>query len=461
MVTLDVIRQIHDFIWGMPLICLIIIVGVWLTIKLKGLQVTKLKKAFSFMLKEEEGQKGEVSTFQALCISMSATIGIGNITAVASAITIGGPGALLWMIITAFFGMATKYAEGFLAVKYRKIENDRIIGGPYAYIEYGLGAKWKPLAKAFAIFGMFASILGLGTLTQINGIVDATQNVFDKESLHLLSIGKINLSWCSLIAGALIAIFSALVLIGGVKRIGRVCEWIVPIMALTYIAICLLLICCNIKEIPLAIRSIVQMAFSNQALAGGITGITIRNVIQQGVAKGIFTNEAGLGSAPIATATVKSNDPIRQGLVAMTSTFFGTVIICSLTGLCVVLTGAWKENLMGISIADYAFTKGLPFPSIVCSLLILLCIICFAFTTIIGWNLYGVKCLDYLTKGNVKIQKIYNWLYILMVFIGAFLKIDLIWNLAEIINALMAIPNLIAILFLTNDIAKDTNLYFK
>jgi hypothetical protein len=308
---------------------------------------------------------------------------------------------------------------------------------------------------------MFASILGLGTLTQINGIVDATQNVFDKESLHLLSIGKINLSWCSLIAGALIAIFSALVLIGGVKRIGRVCEWIVPIMALTYIAICLLLICCNIKEIPLAIRSIVQMAFSNQALAGGITGITIRNVIQQGVAKGIFTNEAGLGSAPIATATVKSNDPIRQGLVAMTSTFFGTVIICSLTGLCVVLTGAWKENLMGISIADYAFTKGLPFPSIVCSLLILLCIICFAFTTIIGWNLYGVKCLDYLTKGNVKIQKIYNWLYILMVFIGAFLKIDLIWNLAEIINALMAIPNLIAILFLTNDIAKDTNLYFK
>ena len=266
MVTLDVIRQIHDFIWGMPLICLIIIVGVWLTIKLKGLQVTKLKKAFSFMLKEEEGQKGEVSTFQALCISMSATIGTGNITAVASAITIGGPGALLWMIITAFFGMATKYAEGFLAVKYRKIENDRIIGGPYAYIEYGLGAKWKPLAKAFAIFGMFASILGLGTLTQINGIVDATQNVFDKESLHLLSIGKINLSWCSLIAGALIAIFSALVLIGGVKRIGRVCEWIVPIMALTYIAICLLLICCNIKEIPLAIWSIVQMAFSNQAL---------------------------------------------------------------------------------------------------------------------------------------------------------------------------------------------------
>lgn len=461
MYSLNLIQQIHDFVWGIPLIVLIIVVGLVLTIRLKGIQITRLPKAFSFLLKEETEGHGEVSTFQALCISLSATIGTGNITGVAAAIAIGGPGALFWMVITAIFGMATKYAEGFLAVKYRLIDGDRIVGGPYGYIEYGMGKKFKPLAKAFAIFGMLASILGVGTLTQINGITDATKNVFDKESLNVISILGNNVSICSIIMGAIITILTALILIGGVKRIGKACELLVPFMAIIYISICLILIFTNVKEIPEAFSTIFQMAVTPSTIVGGVMGITVRDSIQQGVAKGIFTNEAGLGSAPIATAAAKSSDPVRQGLVAMTSTFFGTVIICALTGLSIVITKAYAQGLSGISITDYAFSVGLPFNSVVSSVLLLICITCFALTTIIGWNLYGVRCLDYLTDGNRKIEKIYQWIYIFMVFFGSLLEVNLIWNVAEILNALMAIPNLIALLALSGVIAKDTNTYFK
>lgn len=461
MINLNFIQQIHDFVWGLPLIILIIIVGLWLTIRLKGIQIRKLPKALTFMLKEEQDGKGEVSTFQALCISLSATIGTGNITGVASAIAIGGPGALFWMIITAILGMATKYSEGFLAVKYRHIENDRIIGGPYAYIEYGMGKKFRPLARTFAIFGMLASILGVGTLTQINGITDATKNVFDKESLNVITILGNDVSIASIIMGLIITVLTALILIGGVKRVGKVCELLVPFMAGIYIIICLIVVFTNIVEVPTAFIAIFKMAFTPETIVGGVVGITVRDAIQQGVAKGIFSNEAGLGSAPIATATAKSNDPVKQGLVAMTSTFFGTVIICALTGVTIVLTKAYDQGLSGISITDYAFSVGLPFPPIISSILLLISITCFAFTTIIGWNLYGVRCLDYITNGNKKIENIYQWVYIIMVFVGSFLEVNLIWNIAEILNALMAIPNLIALLALSGVIAKDTNEYFK
>lgn len=457
---MNFIRYFHDLIWGIPLISLIIIVGVVLTIKLKGLQVTKLKKALSFTLKEEKGVKGEVSTFQALCISLSATIGTGNITGVSVAITLGGPGALFWMVVTAIFGMATKYTEGFLSVKYRQIKDDKIIGGPYAYIEYGMGKRWIVLAKTFAIFGMLASILGMGTLIQINGITDSFKNVFDKDSMYILKIGKIDISICSIIIGSIITIFSALVLIGGVKRIGKVCELLVPIMAITYILICLILIINNISDVPYALKMVFIMAFNPRSIVGGVTGFTVSDAIKQGVSKGIFTNEAGLGSAPIATSTVKSNDPVRQGLVSMTSTFLGTLIICTLTGLCVVITRGYEQNLNGIYIAEYTFNNGLPFPSIVSSILILICIISFAFTTIIGWNLYGIRCLNYLVGSN-KYEKLYNWIYIIIIFIGAYLEIELIWNITEILTALMAIPNLIALLYLSNQVKIDTSNYFK
>ncbi len=460
MTNLDIILQIHNILWGMPLVLFILGIGVVLSIQLKGLQFTKLKKAFSFLGKKEK-TNGEVSTFQALCISLSATIGTGNITAVATAITIGGPGALFWMVITAFLQMAIKYAEGFLAIKYRRWENKRLIGGPYAYIEYGLGKKWKPLAKIFAFFGMLASILGLGTLTQINGIVDASKNIFDKESLTGFIIGHLNVSWCNLFVGLLVSILAGVVLIGGVKRIAKVCEWLVPIMGLIYISICLLLIIYNMEKLPLAIKSILQMALSTKALVASIAGITLQKVITQGVVKGIFSNEAGLGSAPIAISMVKSNDPVKEGLVAMTSTFIGTIIICMLTGIVVVITGVWQNNLSGIMIAEAAFSIGLPFSSFFSAILLFVCIIFFAFTTIIGWNLYGIRCLDYLCAGKIIYQKLYNWVYIFMIFMGAFLQIEFIWNLTEILNALMCIPNLTAIFFLRKEIAQDTKAYFK
>lgn len=454
------IHEIHDFIWGIPLIALIIIVGLWLTIILKGIQVTKLPKAFKCLTQKEEGS-GEVSTFQALCISLSATIGTGNITGVAAAIAIGGPGALFWMVITAIFGMATKYAEGFLAIKYRHIENGRLIGGPHAYIEFGMGHKFKWLAKVFAVLGMLAAILGIGTLTQINGITDSAKDVFDKDSLHVFHLFGNEISIVSIIVGGIITLLSALVLIGGVKRIGRVCEYLIPIMASVYIVICLTLIFTNIKEVPSAFASIFKMAFTGRAAVGGVVAITIRNAIQQGVAKGIFTNEAGLGSAPIALATAKTDDPVKQGLISMTSTFLGTLIICTMTGICIVLTGAWDLGLQGINITNHAFSIGLPFSDLVCSILLFICITCFAFTTIVGWNVYGARCLDYVTGGNKMIEKIYQWLYILAILLGAFLKVDVIWTIAEIFNGLMAIPNLIALLALSKVVAKDTNQYFK
>lgn len=457
----SVIQQFHNFIWGWPLIILIMIVGLWLTIILKGIQIRKLPLALKCMLKEEKNEKGEVTAFQALCISMSATIGTGNITGVAAAISIGGAGALLWMMVTAFLGMATKYAEGFLSIKYRRIEQDKIIGGPYAYIEYGMGYKWKPLAKIFAIFGALSSILGVGTLTQINGITDATKNVFDNETLYLVNIFGNQISIISLIIGLLIAMLTAIILIGGVKRVGKVCEYLVPIMAGIYILICIIIIFNNIKILPVTIITIIKTAFKPNSLIGGVVGITIRDTVQQGVSKGILSNEAGLGSAPIATAVSKVSSPVKQGLISMTSTFFGTIIICSLTGIVIVITNAFKQELVGISITDYAFSIGLPFNKVVSSILLLLSITCFAFTSIIGWNFYGIKCLDYLTHGNEKVMKIYQWIYIMMVFIGSFLEVNLIWNIAEILNAFMAIPNLFAILYLSKDIADDTNQILK
>lgn len=457
---LSFINEIHDFIWGIPLIALIIIVGLWLTFILKGIQVTKLPKAFKCLTEKDEGS-GEVSTFQALCISLSATIGTGNITGVAAAIAAGGPGALFWMVITAIFGMATKYSEGFLAIKYRRIEEGRIIGGPHAYIEYGMGPKFKWLAKIFATLGMLAAILGIGTLTQINGITDSAKDVFDKDALHAFTIFGNNVSIVSIIVGVIITILTALVLIGGVKRIGRVCEYLIPFMACIYILICLTLIFTNVREIPNAFAQIFKMAFTGRAAVGGVIGITVRNVIQQGVAKGIFTNEAGLGSAPIALATAKTDDPVKQGLISMTSTFLGTLIICTMTGICVVITGAWDKGLEGISITSHAFSMGLPFNDLVCSILLFVCITCFAFTTIVGWNVYGVRCLDYLTGGNKIATKIYQWLYILAVLMGAFLKVDVIWTIAEIFNGLMAVPNLIALLALSPVVAKETSKYFK
>ncbi len=457
---MKILPKIHDFLWGAPLIVFILFVGIVLSIKLKGLQIRKLPKAFSFMLQKETPDAKRVSSFEALCISLSATLGTGNITGVATAITLGGVGALLWMEIGAILGMVVKYAESFLAIKYRYIKDDLIIGGPFIYIEKGLKRNGKKLAISFATFGMLASILGMGTFIQINGISDAFRNIFTIDFTINLPYLNLEISIFQLIIGAVFATLCGFVLIGGIKKISKLCEILVPFMAFLYITLCLIIIVCKLNKIPYFLNVLISMAKSKKAMIGGIIASFNTLAIKQGISKGLFSNEAGMGSSPIAVANVKGHDPIKEGLLGMMSTFLGTIVICTLTGLVIILTSAYQQKLEGIYITEYAFTKGLPFPSIITMLLLLVCITCFAFTTMIGWHLYGIKCLNYLTNNNQRVAKIYNVIYIIMIFIGAFLKITFIWDLTEILCALMSIPNLIAILSLSDVIKEETNQYF-
>ena len=439
--------------WYYPIIVLIIFTGVLLTIRLRGIQFRKTGKALKLMLKDNASGSGEVSTFGALCISLSATIGTGNIIGVASALTIGGAGALFWLIVVSILGLSTKFAEGFLAVKYRRMENGAIIGGPYAYIEYGLGEKWKILAKAFAFFGAVAAILGIGTMTQSNGIVDSFQNVFHNPAT--IKIFGFDLSIVSIIVAIIVTLLATLVLIGGIKRISKVCEYIVPIMAVLYVLICLLIILINVKALPQACLDILKLAFKPQAFLGGALGYTIGKAITSGVSKGIFANEAGLGSTPIALASSQNNDPVKQGLISMGGMMV-TIIICLMTGLVVTITKAYTLNLEGIHITLSAFKNGLGFGDMISSILLLLCIVFFAFTTIIGWNLYGMKCIHYLTHNHKFASTIYLILYLTAVFVGCFLRVKVIWDIADVANALMAIPNLIALILLSKKVQKET-----
>ncbi len=457
----EIIGKISDLVWGLPLIILILFVGILYTLRLRGLQIRKLPKALKYMLKNEEEGVGEVSSFGALCITLSATIGTGSIVGVAMAISIGGPGALFWMFVMSMLGMATKYAEGFLAIKYRKLNEDgTTTGGPYSYIEYGMGKKWKWLAITFAVLGLCAGCMGIGTSTQVTGITEAFENIFLNENTKFVNILGNNVSIIAIVVGSIITILTALVLIGGIKRIESVCTLIVPVMAVGYVLICLFLCIYNIKAIPAAFKEIFIDAFNVKAIGGGFTG-TLLVVIQTGVAKGIFSNESGLGSTPIASSTAKTKDPVRQGLVLMTGTFI-TAIICIMTGLGIVIGKTWTNDLgyEGINITIEAFKRTLPFPDIISALVIALSITFFAFTSIVGWNVYGVRCLNYLTKNNKKAEIIYKIAWILAVFIAPYLTLTVIWKLADIFNGLMALPNLVALIALSGVVSKETRKYF-
>lgn len=422
--------------------------------------------ALKWMVKNEEGGEGEVSSFGALCTALSATIGTGNIVGVATAVCAGGPGAIFWMVVAAFFGMATKYSEGLLAVKYRVIEAGHALGGPFYYIEQGMGERFKFnfkwLAKLFAFFGVCAGLLGIGTITQVNGITSAAQNFFDPNAANTVTIPGIGTySWVVVIVSALVTVFVALVLIGGIQRISNVAQIIVPFMAVIYIAFALILVITNITKVPAAIVTIVQAAFNPRAITGGIVG-SMLVAMQKGVARGIFSNEAGLGSAPIAAAAAQTKEPVRQGLVSMTGTFIDTIIICTLTGLSIVITGAWQiEGLEGVAVTSYAFETGLPFPAKVSAFILMLCLVFFAFTTILGWDYYSERCLEYLSGGKMKAVKIYRWVYILAVFIGPYMTVSAVWTIADIFNGLMAIPNMIALFALSGIVAKETKAFFE
>ena len=452
-----IITAIDNAVWGLPLICLIMATGIFLTARLGLVQIRHLGKAFKFMFKDEEDGSGEVTSFGALCTALSATIGTGNITGVATAIAFGGPGALFWMVIAAFFGMATKYAEGLLAIKYRTIDEDgHVLGGPFYYIENGMGKKWTWLAKIFAFFGAGVGLFGIGTFTQVNSIASAVKNFFDPDMAHTVSLFGGNYSWATVVAGVILTVCVGLVVLGGIQRIAKVSEVIVPFMAVLYVGLAVIIIIANITAVPAALASIVKSAFTGSALAGGAVG-SVFVAMQKGVARGIFSNESGLGSAPIAAAAARTKEPVRQGLVSMTGTFIDTIVICTMTGLSIVIAGSWlNPELEGVAITMDAFQKGLPFPSFVATFSLMLCLVFFAFTTILGWNYYGERCVEYLFNRNKGVVMGYRILYILAVFIGPYMTVKAVWNIADIFNALMAFPNLIALLALNGVIVKET-----
>lgn len=461
----DILGKIDDAVWGIPLIVLILACGIWLTIRTRGLQVRHLGRALKYMIKNEEGGDGDVTSFGALCTALSATIGTGNIVGVATAITIGGPGALFWMEVAAFFGMATKYAEGLLAIKYRVTDpSGNKLGGPFYYIENGMGKRWKWMAKVFAFLGVCVGLFGIGTFTQINGITSAANNFFNPLFADPISVELFGntYSLVTIIAGAVVTICAALVIIGGIKRISSIAQVVVPFMAVIYMLAVLVILICNVTAIPAALAEIVTSAFSFEIneLAGGVVGILI--AMKSGISRGIFSNEAGLGSAPIASAAAKTNDAVRQGLVTMTGTFIDTIVICTMTGLAVIIGGGWKPELglEGVAVTTYSFQSCLSFlPSQVPAFILMICLVFFAFTTILGWNYYSERCLAYLAGANPVITKLFRWIYILAVAIGPYMTVSAVWTIANIFNGLMAIPNIIALLALSGVVAAETKAF--
>lgn len=442
----ELLNSVSSFVWGPPLLALLVGTGIYFTIKLKLLQMTKLKLAFKYIFSKDEDfdseAKGDVSSFGALCTALSSTIGTGNIVGVATAVVAGGPGAIFWMWMAAFFGMATKYAEGVLAIKYRVVdENGEMAGGPMYYIEKGLGIKW--LAKAFAVFGVGVALLGIGTFGQVNSIAAAA---------------KLSFNIPLVVTAIVVTVLVALITIGGIKRITKVSEAIVPAMSILYIIGVLIVLVANITAIPETVRIIIESAFNPKAALGGAAGVTILVAMQRGIGRGVFSNEAGLGSAPIAAAAARTNSPVRQGLISMTGTFIDTIIICTMTGLAIVITGSYNIGLEGAAVTTTAFESGLPIAN-VGKYIVNVGLIFFAFTTIIGWNYYGERCIQYL--GGVKAIKPYKIVFILFVAAGPFLPLELIFIIADIVNGLMAIPNLIGLIGLRHIVISETENYFK
>ena len=439
---IPVLNAIDSFMWGPPLITLLVGTGIFLTIRLGLIQVLRLPTALKLIFKARNDGDGDVSSFKALCLALAATIGTGNIVGVATAVKVGGPGALFWMWMAAFFGMATKYAEGLLAVKYRNTDaKGEIAGGPMFYIENGMGKKYRPLAVFFAFSCILVAFFGIGTFPQVNAIVDSV-NISFGVPVYVTDI--------------VITLLIALITIGGIKSIARVASAIVPFMALFYVAISVILIALNLDKVPGAFAIIIDGAFNGTAATGGFLGSTIMIAMQNGVARGVFSNESGLGSAPIAAAAAKTKWPAEQGLISMTGTFIDTIIICTMTGLALVLTGVWTGDSAGAAMTSAAFSSVF---GTIGSMGLTVALALFAFTTILGWNYYGERACFYLF--GLKSILPYKLIFIVLIACGAFLKLEAIWILADIVNGLMAIPNLIALIALSGVIVAETKKYME
>jgi len=440
--VLEVITSIRDFVWGVPLIVLLVGTGIFLTFRLKGLQIRGLLYSLYLGLikrKEDDQEKGDISHFQALMTALAATVGTGNIAGVATAIVTGGPGALFWMWITGVFGMATKYAEAVLAIKFRETDDlGTMSGGPMYYISKGLGWKW--LGTLFAIFASIAAF-GIGNMVQSNSVAEAVKTSFGIPN------------W---ITGILLAAFTAIVILGGIKSIARVTQFLVPFMIVVYFLGALAILLLNMTTIPSIFLIIIKSAFTPTAAVGGFLGATVMRTVREGVARGIFSNESGLGSAPIAAAAAKTPNPVKQALVSMTQTFIDTLVICTMTGFVLLSTGLWNSGPTGAELTARAFKSALP--GGIGEFIVTLGLIFFAYSTILGWCYYGEKSLEYLL--GVKAVRPYRLIFVIFVAIGTFLKLEIVWRMSDVMNALMAFPNLIALIGLSHIVVLETNRYF-
>ncbi len=435
----SLLGQLSSFIWGPVMLTLLLGVGVYLTLGLKLIPWRKIGLGFALLVSgKADKDQGEISPFQALMTALSATIGTGNIAGVATAIFLGGPGAIFWMWVTALFGMATKYGEAVLAVKYREVdERGRRVGGPMYYIKNGLGENWKWLGFLFALFGTIAAF-GIGNMVQSNSVSDALQSNFGVSPV---------------LTGIVLAVLVGLVILGGVQRIGVVAGKLVPIMAIAYVLGSLIIIFANFGQVGQALGLIFTSAFTGTAATGGFAGAAMVAAIRFGVARGIFSNEAGLGSAPIAHAAAQTNDPVRQGMIGMLGTFIDTLIVCTMTALVILLTGAWTSGETGASLSTLAYGQGISGGNYI----VTFGLVVFAFTTLLGWSYYGERCAEFIF--GVRVITPYRILWVVAILTGALIKLDLVWLLADVMNGFMAIPNLIALALLSPVIFRVTRDY--
>lgn len=437
---LEILNQIDSMVWGPWLLILLLGTGILFTLRLGFIQIAKLPLALRLIFSARNRGDGDIDSFKALCTALAATVGTGNIVGVATAIKAGGPGALFWMWMAAFFGMATKYAEGCLAVRYREVDsNGEISGGPMYYIEKGLGEKWKPLAILFAVFGVLTACLGSGTYTQANAIMSSLE---------------VSFGIAPLMTDVVLTILVGIIILGGLQSIAKAAEKIVPAMAVVYIVAVISLLIINREQLPMAIELVFVNAFTPTAAMGGFLGASVMKGIQSGIARGIFSNESGLGSAPIVAAAAKTKWPAEQGLISMTGTFIDTIIICTMTGLAVISSGLWTTELNGAVLTNGAFSQAFPLFG---DYLITIALVLFAFTTILGWSYYGERCAVYLF--GTKVIKPYRLVFIAIIATAVFLKLEEIWALADIVNGLMAFPNLVALLLLSGTVVSESKRY--
>lgn len=442
--ALEILTAVRDFIWGPPLIILLVGTGIFLTIRLRGLQIRGLFRSLYLAFvkrKEDDEQEGDISHFQALMTALAATVGTGNIVGVSLAITTGGPGALFWLWVTGIFGMATKYSEAVLAIKYREVDEfGTMSGGPMYYISKGLGWKW--LGTLFAIFAFIAAF-GIGNMVQSNSVADGVKSSFGLPY------------W---VTGIILAVFTAMVVLGGIKSIAKVTQILVPIMIIIYITGACYILFSKILIIPQIFTLIFKHAFTPTAAVGGFLGATVMQTMRMGVSKGVFSNESGLGSAPIAAAAAKTSNPVKQALVSMTQTFIDTLVVCTMTGLVILLSGLWTygPEYKGAELTAMAFEKFLPFG--IGGFVVTITLIFFAYSTILGWCYYGEKSVEYLFKERA--VKAFRILFVIFVAVGTLLKLETVWRVSDIMNGCMAFPNLIGLVGLSAIIVSETNKYF-